>query len=96
MPAKEQLNDLAERRRLLLLEADLHRNVIRLECENIRKRVSALASIGERMKAGSPWVMAGSAVASIFALRHWRKVVKWTPAALGALRWIKSLKRRRS
>ncbi|HZI31835.1 MAG TPA: hypothetical protein VFF11_05810 [Candidatus Binatia bacterium] len=94
MLAKQQLNDLAERRRLLLLESDLHRSVIRLECENMRKRLAGLNAARERMKAGGPWMVAGGAVASVFALRHWRKLLQWAPTALTALRWVKSLKRR--
>ena len=93
MLAKQQLKDLAERRRLLLLEADLHRSVIGLECENIRKRLAGLNVARERMKAGGPWMVAGGAVASVFALRHWRRLLQWAPAALTALRWVKSLKR---
>lgn len=94
MLAKQELKDLAERRRLLLLESDLHRSIIQLECENIRKRLTALNATRERMKSGGPWVVAGGAVASVFALRHWRKVLKWAPTALTAMRWVKSLRSR--
>lgn len=94
MPAKPQLKDLSERRRLLLLEADLNRSIIRLECDNIRKRFAGITAARERIKAGGPWMVAGGTVASVLALRHWRKVLRWAPTALAAMRWAKSLKRR--
>lgn len=94
MPAQQQLNNLAERRRLLLLESELHRSIIRLECENIRKRLGGLNAARERMKAGGTWMMAGGAVASVFALRHWKTMVRWAPVAVSAVRWVKSLRRR--
>lgn len=88
------MNELAERRRLLLLEAELHRSIINLQCESLRKRLAGLTAAGERVKAGGPWLVAGGTVASVFALRHWRKVLRWAPMALTAARWVKSLKRR--
>jgi hypothetical protein len=76
------------------VEAELHRSLIRLETENIRKRLAGLNAARSRLKAGGPWVAAGGAVASVLAVRHWRKLLKWTPAALTAWRWVSSLKRR--
>ncbi len=89
MSAEQQLNELAERRRLLVLEADLQRNIITLECENIRDHLRELQTARERAT-HHPLFMAGSAAAGLFALRHWRKVARWAPAALSAFRWIKS------
>ncbi len=92
MFAKKQLNDLAERRRLLVLEADLHRSFIILEREHLRSKFDWIHQARERVAAGGPWVAASGAVAGLFAVRHWRKLAKWIPAGLVALRWIKSLK----
>jgi hypothetical protein len=94
MSAQERLNELAERRRLLVLEADLHRSLINLERESLCARLAGLDAARERMAAGGPWVVASSAVAGIFAVRHWRKLARWLPAGLMALRWMKLLKAR--
>jgi hypothetical protein len=88
----KQLNDLAERRRLLVMEADLHRSLLDLERQNLRARLAGLRDARERVAAGSPLLIAGGAVAGLLAVRHWRKVARWIPAALTALRWVQSLK----
>lgn len=92
MFAKQQLNELAERRELLLLEAELNRSVIGLECESLRARLADLQAARERVAAGGPWLVAGGAVAGLLAVRHWRKLAGWIPTALTALRWVQSLR----
>ncbi len=83
------MNELAERRRLLVLEADLHRSLLDLECENLRARLAGLRAARERVAAGSPVLIAGGTVAGLLAVRHWRKLARWIPAALTALRWVR-------
>lgn len=87
MFAQQQMNELAERRKLLLLEADLHRSVIGLERARLRARLASLNKARERVSAGGPWLVVGGAVAGLLAVRNWRKFVSWIPAALTALRW---------
>lgn len=93
MFTRRPLNELAERRRLLLMESELHRSVIGLECENLRARLAGLNEKRERLAKKSSWLVAGGTVAGLLALRHWRKAARWIPSALIALRWVKSLKR---
>lgn len=92
MFAKQQLNELAERRRLLVMEADLHRSLIGLEREGLRERLAGLLAAREKVASNSPWLIAGSAVAGLVAVRHWRKLARLLPAALTALRWVRALK----
>jgi len=92
MFAQQQLNELAERRRLLVMEADLHRSLIGLERESLRARLAGLQAARERVASGGPWLAAGSAVAGLLAVPHWSKLVRWIPTALTALRWVQSLK----
>lgn len=92
MFAKEELKALAERKRLLLLEADLHRSLIGLEYESLRKQLAPLNEARERIAAGGPWLVAGSAVAGVLAVRHWRKVIQWAPLAMSAVRWLKKFR----
>ena len=79
---KQQLNELAERRRLLVMEADLHRSLISMERESLRARLAGIQAARERVAAGGPWLVAGGAVASLLAVRHWRKLLRWIPTAL--------------
>lgn len=92
MRGKEELMELAERKRLLLLEADLHRSLIGLECENLRKQLAPLSNVRDRIAAGGPWLVAGSALAGVLAIRNWRKVIQWAPLAMSALRWLKKFR----
>jgi hypothetical protein len=85
----KQLNELAERRRLLVMESDLHRSLLILERENLRARLAGLRAARERVAAGSPLLIAGGAVAGLLAMRHWRKLARWMPAALTVLRWVR-------
>jgi hypothetical protein len=89
------MNDLAERKRLLLLEADLHRNLISLECAQVRDRVKSLTSLGGLSKHLSslaptnPWVIGGTAIVGALAARHWGKAIKWLPAAFSLWRLLR-------
>lgn len=94
MLAQKELNDLAERRRLLVVEADLHRNLIALEVENLRAKIEWIARAREQVSSGKSWLAAGGVVAGLLAVRHWRKVVRWAPAAMSAFRWVRKLKGR--
>ncbi len=88
MPQDRLMNELAERKRLLLLEADLHRNLISLECAQMRDRVKSMTSLGGLTKYLSflsptnPWVIGGTAIAGAVAARNWGKAIKWLPAAI--------------
>ena len=92
MFAQQQLNELAERRRLLVMEADLHRSLIGLERASLRERLASLQAAREKVATNRPLLIAGGAVAGLLAMRHWRKLARWVPAALSALRWVQSLK----
>jgi hypothetical protein len=89
MFGKEELKELDERKRLLLLEADLHRSLIELECVNLRKQFAPLGEARDRIAAGGPWLFAGSTIAGVLALRHWRSVIRWAPLAMSTMRWLK-------
>ena len=92
MLAQKELNQLAERKRLLLLEAEVHRSIIQLECESIRAKLQDLRDAREQIGPAGPWLMAGSAFAGVLALRHWRRVSKWVPTIFAAVRWFKKLR----
>lgn len=91
----KELNELTERKRLLLLEAEVHRRVIALECESLKARLVVFQEARERVAGGGPWLMAGSAVAGLLAVRHWRTLLRWAPAGLSAIRWFKKLRPRK-
>jgi hypothetical protein len=91
MAAQKELNDLAERKRLLILQSDLHRAVLDAEWIKARVRIERLQQLGRGLRE-SPWMIAGGAAAGLFAIRNWRKAFKWAPAVFGAWRWLRRLR----
>ncbi len=92
MPAQKQLNDLAERKRLLRLQGDLHRALLQAEFTRARARVKWVNQARENIT-GNPLLLAGGgALAGFLALRNWRTLAKWAPAALSAWHWFKKFK----
>jgi hypothetical protein len=95
MSQARPMNDLAERKRLLTIEADLHRNLISVECARMRDRVKSLTSLGTLPKYLSflaptnPWVIGGTAIAGALAARNWGKAIKWLPAAFSLWRLLR-------
>jgi hypothetical protein len=71
MPAAEGLKELAERKRLLLLEARLNRSLIAAECESLRERLGRVAGARENLVRAGPWLLAGGTAAAVLAARRW-------------------------
>ena len=78
--------NLAERKRLIILEAALHRARIETECAALDSRFcSARANLGV-WKLG---IAAGGALAGLAAARHRRGLLRWIPTAIATLRWFR-------
>jgi hypothetical protein len=75
--------------RLLVLESDLQRGLLRMETALLRERLGWLGEVRKSLPIGRPWLMVGAAVAGWFAVRHWRTAARWLPTALTAWRWVR-------
>ena len=84
----KRLNDLAERKRLIVLQTGFHRLLLDLECASLRAR---LDSVRANVTAGAPWLLAAGAVAGLITARRWRGLGRWIPTALAAWRWFQRL-----
>lgn len=93
MLAGQELNELAERRRLLVAEAELHRSLIAWERENLRSGLDALREARGGFKLGGRWLAGAGALAGLLTVRHWRKLWRWFPFGFVALRWVRKLQR---
>jgi len=91
MPA-QNLTSLAERKRILVLQADLHRAILEMEIARARSGWQWIRDLRERATGHSWWVAGGGALAGFLILRRWRKALKWIPAAMTAWRWLRKLK----
>jgi hypothetical protein len=85
----QRLSELEERKRLLVLQSDMHRGLLRLEAGLWRERLSWVRSTQTTLAAGRPLLLAGGVVAGVVALRHWRSLLRWAPALLTAWRWAR-------
>ncbi|MFM1769927.1 MAG: hypothetical protein RJA22_2456 [Verrucomicrobiota bacterium] len=87
------LHELAERKRLLVAEAELHRSLIQAEVTRCHAR---LETAREGMRVGGPWLAAGSALGGILLARKWRNLTSVLPTALPSLlaawRWYKKFR----
>jgi hypothetical protein len=92
MPEKEQLTELAERKRLLIVQADLHRALLHAECARVRARFNWMDEARQKVGAAGPWLALGAGALGILAARRWRNVARWIPTALAVLRWFGKLR----
>lgn len=95
MSADKRLTELADAKRLLVLQADLHRNLIRLEGEALRERFAALTAVGRTLEASRPLLFAGVALAGVLALRRGGALLRWGPVVIAGYRWLGRLLKKR-
>ena len=85
------MKELTERKRILVLQADVHRNMIELERLRIQEGVQVVRS---QMRSKS-WLLLGGAVAlGWLSTRLLGPVLKFVPAGLAAWRLVQNLSRR--
>jgi len=95
MFAEARLKELDEAKRLVVLQADVHRGLLQLESAVLREQLARLRSVGGTVTANRPLLIAGAAVAGLLAARHWRALARWVPSVLVAWRWWRRLRSRR-
>ncbi|HNQ88107.1 MAG TPA: hypothetical protein PKM73_05805 [Verrucomicrobiota bacterium] len=86
------MTELQERKRLVQLQAELQRTLLRAEVATVRARWSWLKDIRETARSTSPWWTTGAAILGLLAAWRGRSAARWIPVALAA--W-KALRRSR-
>jgi len=86
------MNDLAERKRMLVLQSDLHRALLQAECAAFRDRLEGLNEVRQRARSASPWLFAGAAAMGLVAVWKGRKLTGMIPVAVAAWKTWKSLR----
>lgn len=87
MPAA-RLTELAAHKRLLVAEADLHRELISLAGFSLKSRVDETRG---RIRANRWWWLAGAAGAGVLTARS--PLARWLPAVVTAWRLMQSYRR---
>lgn len=90
MPARARLNDLAAQKRALVLQADLHRQLILAEFVRLEQRV---ALVQEQIAHRRWWWMGGSLLAAWFVTRRLSGIGRWLPVATVVARLVRGFSR---
>jgi hypothetical protein len=86
------MNELADRKRMLVLQSDLHRALLQAEAASVRDRLERLNQVREVARSASPWLMAGAAAVGLLATWRGRKLTGMIPVAVAAWKTWKSLR----
>jgi hypothetical protein len=85
------MNTLAERKRVLILEAELHRTLIGLERVQLHQRAEELR---ERITANRWWLLGGAVAAGWLSTRLFGSVLRLLPAGMAAWRIVQKLRQK--
>jgi hypothetical protein len=91
MFAKEQLKELAEAKRLVVLQSDIHRGLLRVEGALLAERLAGVRAARKKLAANRPLLLGGAVIATVLAIRHWRALARWAPSVLTVWKWWNSL-----
>ena len=89
MPARARMNALADRKRALLAEAELHRRVLARERLHLGAQA---ASIRAHVAGHRWWWIGGAALAGWLVFRGARGLTRWLPAATTIFRLVRGLR----
>ena len=82
----KELNELAQRKRLILMESGLHRSLVEAECLALWKRMESVQSVFDT---GQRWFHWGGAAADLLTGGRGRGLTHWISSGLAAWRWIR-------
>jgi hypothetical protein len=86
MAAAPRMSDLAERKRLIVARADLHRQLLALERLRLQGRLaSARGFVGHHRW----WLLGGAAAIGLLLTRRGRGLAGWMPAVLAVWKALK-------
>jgi hypothetical protein len=90
MPAHPGLNPLAERKRRLVEQAQLHRSALLFEQLQFRDRIAAASA---QVQSQRWWFIGGATLAGWLLARRFGGVARWLPLALSVARIAQGLRK---
>jgi len=88
----ERLAEIERQQEVLQVQSDLHRQMLALEAASWAQRFAWVDSASQTVAGARWWLLPVAAVGGVFAVRKWRSLVKWAPAALSVWKWARSLR----
>ena len=82
-----ELKRLEEARQLLMLQAEVHRQLIRLEVATCRAPLGSLRQTAGTWLLGRPWLLVAAVAGGILAVRNCG-VCRWILTAFGLFQWL--------
>jgi hypothetical protein len=89
MSAPSPMNDFAEQKRMLVLRAELHRQIIQIERFRLEQRVDIAR---ERFHANRWWIIGGVAATGWLSTRKFTSLFRLVPAGMAAWRMVQKLR----
>jgi hypothetical protein len=89
MPSATTVNDFAEQKRLLVLQAELHRQIIEIERFRMHQRFDLAR---ERFYANRWWLLGGLAAAGWLSTRKFGALLKLVPMGMTAWGMVQKLR----
>lgn len=86
MPGFRKVNRLSERKRLLVFQADLHRQLLAIERNQLRADVG---DARDRLHASRWWLLGGTVAAGWLFTRKLPAIARWLPALMPAWRLVR-------
>lgn len=95
MLSHSRLRELEAAKRLVVLQSDLHRQLLQMETAAWRERLTRAGVAIGGTTPSRPVLAAASVIAGLLAFRHWRALARWAPSAFAAWRWWRSFIQKR-
>jgi hypothetical protein len=83
------MTELQERKRLIVLQSDLHRALVRAEVANVRAQWGWLIGARAQARSAGLWLGLGTSALGLWAAWRGHRLARWIPAAQAAWTWYR-------
>ena len=88
----ERLAEIEQQQEALVLQSDLHRQMLALETAAWAQRFAWVDAARQNVTGARWWLLPVAAIGGLFAARKWRTLIKWVPTGLSIWKWVRTLR----
>ena len=92
MFGEERLAEIEQQVEELVLQSELHRQMLILEATTWRQRLAWVDSARQSVSGARWWLLPVAAIGGLVAARKWRIVLRWIPTGLSIWKWVRTLR----